>query len=111
MAEYVAQGNNVSVLFREFEKYAWTLPQILQVFLSLRNIVSSGIFASMAHRLCSQEFTQAETGGPAAGLQILFDDSYWKVTVPHVQASGFCHTYNPQWESPPGWWYGIRQGL
>ncbi len=34
MAEYVAQGNNVSVLFREFEKYAWTLPQILQVFLS-----------------------------------------------------------------------------
>ncbi len=48
MAEYVAQGNNVSVLFREFEKYAWTLPQILQVFLSLRNIVSSGIFASVA---------------------------------------------------------------
>ena len=56
-----------------------------------------------------QEFAHSDVDGPKAGTQILFNESYWEVTAPHVEESGLCRTYNPAFQSRPGWWYGIRQ--
>ncbi len=33
MREYVEQGDNETVLFREFEKHSWKLIEILQVII------------------------------------------------------------------------------
>ncbi len=55
-----------------------------------------------------QEFAHAEEGNPVAGKQKLYDPQFWKRSVPHVRESGICHTYDPPFESMPGWWYGIR---
>ena len=46
MREYVEQGDNETVLFREFEKHSWKLIEILQVFLS--NVFEFSVFKSFS---------------------------------------------------------------
>ena len=35
-------------------------------------------------------------------------EDYWVKFLPHEHVSGQCHTYNPPFESEPGWEHGIR---
>ncbi len=109
MREYVEKGDDSSVIEREIDKWAWNLPDFLQVrhvFVSRELPISHPSSPGVA---TFKVFTHPEGGGPIHAIHMLNNASYWKTSVPHVKESGRCHTYDPPFKSLPGWWYGIRQ--
>ncbi len=58
--------------------------------------------------LNAKVFSHSISGGAMAGIGILNNDSYWQPSLPHVIESGICFTYEPQFKSQSGRWYGIR---
>ncbi len=107
MAEYVERGNDSFVIEREIGKWAWNLPDFLQVGHSR---TAPRTYKCLPN-LPAQVFTHPKEGGPINGIFMLHNESYWKISVPHIKLSGRCYTYDPPFESMPGWWYGIRQVL
>ena len=53
-------------------------------------------------------FVHSKTGDLLADKDNWKEDKYWVTSIPHVQFAGECHTYNPPFESEPGWKHGIR---
>lgn len=65
--------------------------------------------------LCSYErtaflsaFRHSETGKLLESEDILHNNSYWHMTIPHPQDAGVCYTYNPPFQSSTAPGHGIR---
>ncbi len=101
MKEFRNKGTDTSVLLSEITKWGWTLQDLLQV------ISCNGIMSTCIQNVF-QVFSHDQYWGPKAGVGVLTNESYWKVSVPHVVESGICFTYDPPFQSEAGWWYGIR---
>ena len=53
-------------------------------------------------------FVHSESGDMVADKDNWRKEYFWQTAIPHEHLSGQCHTYNPAFESEPGWRNGIR---
>lgn len=58
-----------------------------------------------------QVFSHNPTGHPERGVHILTNETFWTVSIPHVQYSGLCYTYTPTFTSKSSVWNGLRMGF
>ena len=92
MKEFRNNGSDTSVLLG-IRKWGWSRHDLLQVFKTIWCSRSDG-------NACFQLFSHSRYGGAKVGVGVLTNDSYWKMSVPHVAESGILLHIQPSISIP-----------